>query len=118
MCACMQWICYLASREEYSLCISSTFNCGLSHAASGSGDPHYTTFDGRYYTFNGDGDFTLLEILPENREENTEENTEKKEPVFTLQGRLGRVSFWGVTTHLGLAFGQPNLAFHVSGYDH
>lgn len=72
--------------------------------ATGYGDPHYTTFDGRYYTFNGDGDFTLLEVLPEDSDI----------PVFTLQGRLGRVSFWGVTTHLGLAFGQPNAAFQVS----
>ena len=46
----------------------------------------------------------MLEALPEDSDI----------PVFTLQGRLGRVSFWGVTTHLGLAFGQPNAAFHVS----
>ena len=34
-------------------------------------------------------------------------------PTFTLQGRLGMVSFWQVTTHLALAFGHSNLAFHV-----
>ena len=74
------------------------------YAATGSGDPHYTTFDGRYYTFNGFGEFILVEALPE------ESNT----PVFTLQGRLGRVSIWHVTTHLSFAFGDPSLAFHVS----
>ena len=72
--------------------------------ASGQGDPHYATFDRRYYTFNGNGDFTTLEVLPRDSDV----------PIFSLQGRLGRVSFWGVTTHLGLAFGQPDLAFHVS----
>ena len=35
-------------------------------------------------------------------------------PVFTLQGRTGMVSFWQVTTHLALAFGHSQLAFHVS----
>ncbi len=35
-------------------------------------------------------------------------------PVFTLQGRTGRVAFWPATTHLGLAFGHSNLSFHVS----
>ena len=72
--------------------------------AAGHGDPHYDTFDDRRYTFNGAGDFTLLEVLPEDSEV----------PIFTMQGRLGRVSFWRVTTHLGLSFGQPDLAFHVS----
>ena len=72
---------------------------------SGSGDPHYITFDRRPYTFNGNGDFTVLEVLPEDSDV----------PVFTLQGRLGRTSFFRrtATTHLGLAFGQPNVAFHV-----
>ena len=69
----------------------------------GSGDPHYFTFDHRYHTFNGFGEFTLLEALQEGN------NT----PTYSLQGRLGRVSFWSVTTHLGFAFGHQLLAFQV-----
>ena len=72
--------------------------------ATGSGDPHYTTFDGRYYTINGFGEFIVAEVLPEG----------STTPSFTLQGRLGMVSFWRVTTHLALAFGDDSLAFHVS----
>ena len=39
---------------------------------------------------------------------------ESDTPTFTLQGRLSNVSFWRITTHVGLAFGQSDLAFHVS----
>ena len=70
---------------------------------SGSGDPHYFTFDRRYHTFNGFGEFTLLEALQEGNDT----------PIYNLQGRLGRVSFWSVTTHLGFAFGHQRLAFQV-----
>ena len=76
--------------------------------ATGSGDPHYRTFDGRYYTFNGFGEFILMEALSQDG------NT----PLFTLQGRTGMVSFWRVTTHLALAFGHSQLAFHVSSKFH
>ena len=71
----------------------------------GSGDPHYFTFDNRYFTFNGFGEFTLLEAISENNR------------TFNLQGRLGTVSFWRVTTHLGFAFGHQHLAFQVSVYN-
>ena len=84
--------------NHYTVCV---------HAATGSGDPHYTTFDGRYYTFNGFGEFVLVEAL----------RKEGDRPVFTLQGRLGSVSFWRVTTHLSLAFGDSSLAFHVRYYN-
>ena len=79
------------------------YNTLCVHAATGSGDPHYTTFDGRYYTFNGFGEFVIMEVLPE----------EGDIPVFILQGRLGRSS-WPVTTQHSLAFGDSSLAFHVS----
>ncbi len=72
--------------------------------AQGSGDPHYTTFDGRYFDFNGYGEFILVEAS----------RRDSKTPVFTLQGRTGQVSFWRVTTTLALAFGHSDLSFHVS----
>lgn len=43
----------------------------------GNGDPHIRTLDGKTYTFNGRGEYTLIEIL----------NT-----GFTLQGRTEPVS--------------------------
>ncbi len=60
------------------------------------------TFDRRYYTFNGIGEFILME--------------EDNGTSFTLQGRNGLVSFWPTPTILALAFGYSNLSFHVSIY--
>ena len=71
--------------------------------AVGFGDPHYRTFDGAYFTFNGQGDFILMEALDES------DNV-----VFALQGRLDTTPPFPVTTHQALAFGHSNLAFHVS----
>lgn len=71
---------------------------------TGSGDPHYLTIDGRYYTFNGFGEFVLLEALSENL----------AETEYTLQGRLASISRWRVTTQQSLAFGNSLAAFHVS----
>ena len=73
-------------------------------SAIGWGDPHYTTFDGRRYDFNDRGEFVLLEVLPTSGE---------MLPVFILDGRMEH-SMWPATTHRGLAFGRPDLAFHVS----
>lgn len=78
----------------------------IAFEGSGSGDPHYWTFDGRYHTFNGRGEFLLLEALQQSNDT----------LVFVLQGRLDRVSFWRVTTHVGFAFGHQQLAFHVCSY--
>ena len=69
----------------------------------GTGDPHYLTFDGRRHTFNGRGDFTILEIVSE----------DGVTPEFSIQGRLDRVRRWRIATHQGLTFGNENLAFHV-----
>lgn len=70
------------------------------------------TFDGngnyhRWFTFNGKGDFVLMEALDES-----------DTPVFTLQGRLDTISPWSITTHQALAFGHSNSAFHVSSLRH
>ena len=70
---------------------------------SGTGDPHYWTADRVYHTFNGRGDFTSLEIR---NDEGTID--------FALQGRLGNVRAWRITTHQGIAFGNDELAFRVS----
>ena len=65
------------------------------------------TFDADYqwFTFNGRGDYVIMEALDES-----------DAPVFTLQGRLDRISQWSVTTHQALAFGHSNFAFHVSSF--
>ena len=69
------------------------------------------TFDGnryrRWITFNGKGDFVLMEALDES-----------DTPVFTLQGRMDIVSPWSITTHQALAFGNSNFAVHVSNLRH
>lgn len=72
------------------------------YTASGRGDPHYTTFDGRSHTFNGQGKFILLEVLSE----------DTRSVLFTLQGRT-EPSSWPATTHRALAFGSCDLAFQV-----
>ncbi len=77
------------------------------HTGSGLGDPHYRTFDNFHYNFQGQGEFTLLELY----------QAGETDPVFSIQGHLGYPADWkdrGVTGHLGLAFGDPNFAFHVS----
>lgn len=56
-----------------------------------------------YHTFNGRGDFVTMEIKTENG----------TETEFALQARMERPSFWRVTTHKGIAFGNEKLAFHV-----
>ncbi len=70
------------------------------NTAQGAGDPHYTTFDGRYHTFNGYGEFILMEV--------------DSDTPFTLQGRTGLLTNALVTTHEALAFGNSDLSFHVS----
>lgn len=79
------------------------------HAGLGFGDPHYITFDNLPYEFQGIGDYTLLELY---------QSSEATDPVFTIQGRLGQPDpGWqaeGVSGHVGLAFGDPSFAVHVS----
>ena len=69
--------------------------------ASGTGDPHFTTFDGKIYHFQGEGDFTALEII--------------RPLEFVLQGRHKMYPEWKyqASWHIGIAFGRPDLAFQV-----
>ena len=45
----------------------------LCYVATGIGDPHMITFDGVEYTFNGYGEYQILQVSP---------------PEFKLQGRM------------------------------
>lgn len=51
----------------------------------------------------------MLEVLP------ADDSEMSPDPVFTIQGRTEPSDRWfGATTHGGVAFGRPGLAFHVS----
>ena len=54
--------------------------------------------DGEIYTFDGTGEFTLLDI-----------RSNQNIPIFTLQGRLGSANNWRATTTKSIAFGIPNV---------
>ena len=73
------------------------------HAGYGSGDPHYRTLDGKFYDFQGNGEYVLLRVLPENGNS-----------LFILQGRMQPWSPGsGVSVHIDFAFGGQGSAFHV-----
>ena len=75
-----------------------------SYSAWGWGDPHITTLDGRTYTFNGWGEYTLLEPAS---------NTTQ----FVLQGRTSPVNEStsnSATQFSAYAFGVPEeVSFQV-----
>lgn len=75
------------------------------YIAYGHGDPHYTTLDGVYYDFQGEGDFTLFETSLSS---------------FLIQGRMIRFDTnndRAPTWHIGLAFGDDNGAFEVRKFN-
>ncbi len=77
-------------------------------AASGAGDPHYTSFFRRYYDFQGSGDFSILEVVL------SDDDLSTGDPLFVLQGRMIQVSPWyGATVQQAFAFGNQELAFQV-----
>lgn len=61
--------------------------------AWGWGDPHITTLDNRVYTFNGLGEYTLLQLTAEDGN-------------FTLQGRTELVVNSTATQFSAFAFGS------------
>ncbi len=76
------------------------------YIGSGTGDPHFTTLDGKYYHFQGEGDFVTLELLP---------FRPNNPPELILQGRHKVLPMWeGASWHVAIAFGRPDLAFQVS----
>ena len=80
----------------------------LLHAAWGWGDPHITTLDGRTYTFNGWGEYILLELTPAEEGNTTQ---------FVLQGRTSPVNEStgnSATQFSAFAFGVPgDISFQV-----
>ena len=74
------------------------------------GDPHLVTLDGYQYTFNGRGEFTLVETMDQS---------------FTLQGRMiqpqgstNSTSVGGGTSFVALAMkqsGNPTVQLEISG---
>ena len=61
---------------RHTSCISKTL-FPLLHAACVYGDPHIVTLDGHKYTFNGKGEFTLIET---------------EDDFFNLQGRMVEIT--------------------------
>ena len=77
-------------------------------AASGSGDPHYYAFFGRYFDFQGSGDFVLLDVV------SLDDELDTGDPIFSIQGRMIEQSPWiGATVHQALAIGDKDNAFQV-----
>ena len=69
----------------------------FSYTAWGWGDPHITTLDDRVYTFNGLGEYTLLQLT-----------TASGNGDFTLQGRTQLVVNSTATQFSAFAFGHPS----------
>lgn len=76
--------------------------------ASGTGDPHYTTFNNNGYTF-GEGHgrhYFLMRVRNSNNESD----------VFFLQAYLVQPPGWRATTTKSIAFGVPGMyGYQVGG---
>ena len=95
-----------AQQSNGILCLLYICGCQL-FTAWGIGDPHITTLDGRGYTFNGWGEYVLLEYVPEG-------STNAK---FVMQARTTSVDETNpnaATQFSAFVFGIPGeLSFQV-----
>lgn len=70
--------------------------------AWGWGDPHITTLDGRTYTFNGWGEYIMLQHLSSSSQDS-----------FTLQGRMVPFNMTSATQYSAFAFGNHHYTIEV-----
>ena len=82
-----------------------TATCITISVGAGSGDPHYTTFDNKRYTFAAVGEYTAFGV-----------NDTQGNAIFYMQVRLGTRG-WPASTTVAIAFGVPGVyAYQVSNY--
>ena len=81
----------------YTLCFYVLLSAYVFITAWGWGDPHITTLDDEVYTFNGLGEYTLLQLTAAG------DNGD-----FTLQGRTELVVNSTATQFSAFAFGSPS----------
>ena len=94
------WLKYTTDgRHMYTLCfyVLDIKCCIFFITAWGWGDPHITTLDDEVYTFNGLGEYTLLQLTPASDNDD-----------FTLQGRTELVVNSTATQFSAFAFGSPS----------
>ena len=93
-------------RSKIIIYFKMYYSCRYWLQAWGWGDPHVTTLDGRSYTFNGWGEYVLLEYVPEGA----------TQPTFTLQGRTTPVSNESsATKYSAFALGLQNSSSVMVG---
>ena len=71
--------------------------------SSGHGDPHYSTFENKNYTFVAEGEYIAFGL-----------NNAQGDAIFQMQVRLGTRGYHGSST-VAIAFGVPGeYAYQVS----
>ena len=102
ICKLYHYLCAFCMQVIHSLSVH------MHYAAWAYGDPHITTLDGRSYTFNGWGEYVMLDYTPQN----------SFKTGFAVQARTTFVNvsnFNSATKLSALAFGIPGqITFQVS----